>query len=622
MNLKYDSSKNVNQTGVEEWLTQDFFDEHQAHQEMPVSSFSLRSWTDLTFKEDGYNFAFVRPQNYEGFTYKRHENVFIILSKNYEPTFKTNEQGIQSLTYSLTIEALCPFGIHVERKNIFSLYMPRKFFYDNWNGSNVPIEVPLNAFLYVSNAEPVTQIDMLGYDELQGYEGWYKVTLKTFDTLPELQNLKLKLFMVPTINSNFDIELIKKITFGFKPSSLISAINISQHESAELYKPWDDLGTTELNRKKLIPVIVNTLKNNENYDSYYFWSLDANNNPNMNEVLHNTNASDQAFQLKNFLGPSELASEVEQTIFKLLENTRLFQSGFAGFTDEEKATWFLNNGNITNLQDLNDWIVRKMLSKLELLEERDLYIKFKQVILMLSSHIKSSYAFKGGLTDEHKAAQYLYLIAFYEKNDFKLYTASSLLSLSTKVTRGKPLSKRNREIIEMLGKEINPNYVFEETEWTSEKIDFSFSIAQTAFFNNGTFSFLNSCLSFPINNWNEEPQNISQNPLDFNNLSKTFNYVYFLPLEAEKIKNLTGKLKETKTIESPTEVRRIVITKKDKVQPTAEEVKRLLASGDVPIKEEELKKYAFFVRRVRIQPWYLLSYKTTYWLKICFFSNC
>ncbi|WP_338583290.1 hypothetical protein [Mycoplasmopsis cynos] len=173
-------------------------------------------------------------------------------------------------------------------------------------------------------------------------------------------------------------------------------------------------------------------------------------------------------------------------------------------TETQRKEWADKNGNAKS-SDINDYLIRNFLAIRPEAEK----IKFLSLLLMFSEQIASSYCWKGGLNDEHKAA--LPMTAHFKDIANEYYVD-------------------------------NPRIVLESLLYSTneqDNNDIKFGV-YNQFLNKNIFFLNGKTVQFALTPDQFEEPELSQRPIDFNNKTLNLNYPFYLFLTEQDTSSILG----------------------------------------------------------------------------------
>ncbi|AWX69699.1 hypothetical protein [[Mycoplasma] anseris] len=309
-------------------------------------------------------------------------------------------------------------------------------------------------------------------------------------------------------NNNFKIEIVdfddqeilKKMTLCFNTTSFINNISFVSN-TGKIITP----NNVKVKDNYFLPTIATPIIANENKVvwSFEFWKHIIN----FNVLDYLENEEKKEFSLNDFFGDNEPL--IAETLYKCIFVSLVLQSGFLGYTKEQKENFkaIFYSGN--DAAPFCDYLINKIIDIYKRANNQVSLNKIKTIILMLSSYIKSQHTWKGGFNTEHYIGLPFYLL------------------LST------PENINDYEEFKRQAK-----FVFQSEWYNWEILEDGLTITskiKLSDINKGLINFNGNILSFKElpNKLNEV--NLSNSPVEFNTKeSLNLNYLFFNALENER----------------------------------------------------------------------------------------
>lgn len=407
-----------------------------------------------------------------------------LISKNWTTTISNLEEdsdfkNVQEFSFStpedleLNANYFYVFVLNPEKNK--SNYEKENF---NWNDKDI--------FLL---KEKVQAFSFENIDLQQNFE-FNLVDLKTYK---EIENIN---FIFTSANLSFE-----NFNLNFENNLLVNSINF--YDSAKN----QEVNFDYLSNKKPLLVYANPIQVNKKNLNLFFWSFSGNSQIYLNSIKNfiffpsnpnwNANVLDNiencSFDLANYS-----FADVKNLLIELIQDTEIFYSQNA----EAKKRRF---GDIlpSKIEELIDYKVQNF--KVNFPEKS---FVLSQLLLSLSSQIKSSFCWKGGLNNEVEL--FAFLTLKYKTNKF--YLKSKFLEIDRQ-----------------------KNFVLKNSN---------------NFLNSNLYNFQNYFVSLPILPEKIEAQDFSQNPVDFNDKTFNLNYPFYLFLtqdEFNSFQNQSSRNPQTQT---------------------------------------------------------------------------
>lgn len=332
-----------------------------------------------------------------------------------------------------------------------------------------------NAYYFETKIDELIFND-LGNDKIQEFT---ITKLKAFKELNDVEFVLLK-------NENFE-----NYELEFKSSSLINQI-------LNFKNGFFEVPNFEIKEnKKPILLFANPTAIYENNYSLFLWSLSKfyieNWSTLYNQIRELSTSENNQYYLSQITTNEEYKNIIKQCAY----NTYVEYQG----SEQQRKEWTAKNGN-SKSADINDYIIRNFIASKSEIEK----IKFLSILLIFSENIASSYSWKGGLNDEHKAVL--------------------------------PVTARFKNISGQKD-EPNPNIILETFFFNFEKqnSELIFGV-YNQFLNKNIFILNGKMVQFGITPEVFEDLDISQQPIDFNNKTLNLNYPFYLFATNEETKKL------------------------------------------------------------------------------------
>ncbi|AKF41028.1 hypothetical protein AAW50_03515 [Mycoplasmopsis canis] len=353
-----------------------------------------------------------------------------------------------------------------------------------------------------------TKVDELIFNDL-GNSSINEFTITRLKALKELNNIDFIL----SKNNNFESYKLE-----LKNSTLINQIMNFQNINENEYFVIPNFEIK--NNKKPFLLFANPVAVNEKSYSLFLWSISKFFVKSWDEIFVKLQKINNDTTQQWFLNTITSNNEYKNILKKCSYNTYVELQG----SEQQRKEWAAQNGN-SKSSDLNDYIIRNFIASKTELEK----IEFLSVLLIFSENIASSYSWKGGLNDEHKAVL--------------------------------PLTARFKNIANDLNDE-NPEILVDTMffEYYSVTDDFEFGV-YNQFINKNVFLVNGKMVQFALTPDEFQEQDLSQQPIDFNNKTLNLNFPFYVFLDKENLKsflniseNLTSLYNtEILTIEQPTQ---------------------------------------------------------------------